>query len=100
MFKRWMCVVALLFALSLLTVAAVGYAAMENGLSVPVAYAIRNDDTGRVLTGHYTIVVTRVGSRYSRIVAKGRTDANGTIRTRVAVPCPPAISKVLTPFLQ
>ena len=68
------------------------------GLTVSTTYVIRYEH------GVYTITVLRIGSRYlhgrDRIIASGRPDNQGYIRTRVFVPCPPAVARILMPFVQ
>lgn len=74
--------------------------AVQSMLTAPVTFAIRNDQTGQVLIGKYTVVATRVGSHFWRIEASGKTDDNGYIRTQASANLPPAIVNVLAPLLR
>lgn len=74
--------------------------AVQSALTAPVLFAIRDDTTGRILHGRFTVVATRVGSRYMRIEASGKTDPKGYIRTQVRASLPPAIVNILAPLLR
>ena len=74
--------------------------AVQSALSAPVVFSIRDNRTKRVLVGDYTVVAVRVGPRYLRIEAGGKSDAKGYIRTQASANLPPAIANVLTPLFR
>jgi hypothetical protein len=74
--------------------------AVQSMLTTSVTFAIRNNKTRQVLVGDYTVVATRIGSRYWRVEAGGETDDKGYIRTQASANLPPAIANALAPLFR